>query len=70
VRGIVCEFKSYGALESVLTQGHEERDFELPHCDAVRDGEWLVVTVIVGDESTSVAGRVDEHGEGFRLEFE
>ena len=70
MRGIVCEFKSYSALESVLDRGREERDFELPHCDAVRDGEWLVVTIVVGDESTSVAGRVDEHGEGFRLAFE
>jgi two-component system phosphate regulon response regulator PhoB len=70
VRGIVCEFKSYSALESVLATGQEERDFEMPRCDAVRDGEWLVVTVMVGEESTSVAGRVDEHGEGFRLAFE
>jgi two-component system phosphate regulon response regulator PhoB len=70
VRGIVCEFKSYSALENVLEQGREERDFEMPRCDAVRDGEWLVVTIIVGDESTTVAGRVDEHGDNFRLAFE
>jgi two-component system phosphate regulon response regulator PhoB len=70
VRGIVCEFKSYSALERALEQGREERDFEMPHCDAVRDGEWLVVTIIVGDESTTVAGRVDERGENFRLAFE
>jgi two-component system phosphate regulon response regulator PhoB len=70
VRGIVCEFKSYSALESVLESGREERDFEMPHCDAVRDGEWLVVTVIVGEESTTVAGRVDERGESFHLAFE
>jgi two-component system phosphate regulon response regulator PhoB len=70
VRGIVCEFKSYTALERVLEQGRDERDFDMPHCDAVRDGEWLVVTVVVGDESTSIAGRVDERGDGFRLAFE
>jgi two-component system phosphate regulon response regulator PhoB len=70
LRGIVCEFKSYSALEQVLEQGSEERDLEMPSCEAVRDGEWLVVTVVVGQESTTVAGRVDEHGEGFRLAFE
>jgi two-component system, OmpR family, phosphate regulon response regulator PhoB len=70
VRGIVCEFKSYTALEQVLEQGDDERDLDMPACEAVRDGEWLVVTVIVGEESTTVAGRVDERGEGFRLAFE
>jgi two-component system, OmpR family, phosphate regulon response regulator PhoB len=70
VRGIVCEFKSYTALEQVLKQGDDERDLDMPACEAVRDGEWLVVTVIVGEESTTVAGRVDERGEGFRLAFE
>ena len=48
VRGIVCEFKSYTALEEVLEQGRDERDLDMPECEAVRDGEWLVVTVIVG----------------------
>jgi two-component system phosphate regulon response regulator PhoB len=70
VRGIVCEFKSYTALEQVLEQGKDERDLDMPACEAARDGEWLVVTVIVGEDSTTVAGRVDEHGEGFRLAFE
>jgi len=70
VRGIVCEFNSYSALGQVLEQGRDERDLEMPSCEAVRDGEWLVVTVIVGEDSTTVAGRVDEHGDGFRLAFE
>jgi len=70
VRGIVCEFKSYSSLTQVLEQGREERDLAMPPCEAVRDGEWLVVTVIVGDDSTTVAGRVDEHGESFRIAFE
>ncbi|HTQ07450.1 MAG TPA: response regulator transcription factor [Polyangiaceae bacterium] len=70
MRGIVCEFKSYSALEQVLAHGREERDLDMPHCEAVRDGEWLVVTVVVGEESTTVAGRVDERADGFRLFFE
>ena len=70
VRGIVCEFRSYSALGRVLEQGRDERDLAMPSCEAVRDGEWLVVTVIVGDESTTVAGRVDEHADCFRLAFE
>lgn len=70
MRGIVCEFKSYAALGRVLEHGREERDLDMPYCEAVRDGEWLVVTVMVGEESTTVAGRVDERAEGFRLAFE
>jgi len=70
VRGIVCEFKSYASLEEVLERGSDEHDLEVPCGQAVRDGEWLVVTVIVGDESTTVAGRVDQHAEGCRVAFE
>jgi two-component system phosphate regulon response regulator PhoB len=70
VRGIVCEFNTYAALEHALHKGRDEQDLELPCCEAVRDGEWLVVTIIVGDESTSVAGRVEERGNGLRLTFE
>jgi two-component system phosphate regulon response regulator PhoB len=70
VRGIVCEFKSYAALDDVLSRGNEERDLPVPCGQAVRDGEWLVVSVIVGDESTTVAGRIDQHGDGCRVTFE
>jgi two-component system phosphate regulon response regulator PhoB len=70
VRGIVCEFKSYAALEEVLERGREEHDLEVPCGQSVRDGEWLVVTVIVGDESTTVAGRIDQHTDHCRVEFE
>ena len=70
VRGIVCEFKSYAALEEVLERGSDEHDLAVPCSQAVSDGEWLVVTVIVGDESTTVAGRVDQHAEGCRVAFE
>lgn len=70
VRGIVCEFKSYAALEEVLERGRDEHDLAVPCGQAVRDGEWLVVTVIVGEESTTVAGRVDQHADGCRIAFE
>jgi two-component system phosphate regulon response regulator PhoB len=70
VRGIVCEFKTYAALEQVLERGREEHDLEVPCGQSVRDGEWLVVTVIVGDESTTVAGRVDQHSDSCRVAFE
>jgi two-component system, OmpR family, phosphate regulon response regulator PhoB len=70
LRGIVCEYQDYQALEAALHAGRDEQDLELPCCEAVRDGEWLVVTVTVGDESTSVAGRVEERGSELRLTFE
>ena len=70
MRGIVCEYNSYAALEHALHDSGDEKDLALPCCEAVRDGEWLVVTITVGDESTSVAGRVAERGSGLRLTFE
>jgi len=70
LNGIVCEFASYDALDEALLTGNEEQELPLPCCEAVRDGEWLVVTITVGAESTSVAGRVEERGRGLSLTFQ
>jgi two-component system phosphate regulon response regulator PhoB len=70
VHGIVCEFANYEALHQALIAGNEEQELALPCREAVRDGEWLVVTVSVGAESTSVAGRVEERGGGLCLTFQ
>jgi two-component system phosphate regulon response regulator PhoB len=70
VNGIVCEFASYHALDQALAAGNDEQELSLPCREEVRDGEWLVVTVTVGVESTSVAGRVEERGRGLCLTFQ
>jgi two-component system, OmpR family, phosphate regulon response regulator PhoB len=70
VHGIVCEFASHEALDEALASGNDEQELALPCCEEVRDGEWLVVTVTVGAESTSVAGRVEERGRGLCLTFQ
>ncbi|HVR18772.1 MAG TPA: response regulator transcription factor [Polyangiaceae bacterium] len=70
VNGIVCEFASYEALDTALVAGNDEQELALPCRESVRDGEWLVVTVTVAAESTSVAGRVEERGRGLCLTFQ
>src|SRR6185503_11531152 len=70
VHGIVCEYATYEALDEALVAGNDEQELALPCREAVRDGEWLVVTVTVAAESTSVAGRVEERGRGLCLTFQ
>ena len=70
MNGIVCEFASYESLDEALVVGNDEHELALPCRESVRDGEWLVVTVTVGAESTSVAGRVEERGRGLCLTFQ
>ncbi|HEX6767563.1 MAG TPA: response regulator transcription factor [Polyangiaceae bacterium] len=70
MHGIVCEFASYEALDGALMAGNDEQELALPCRESVRDGEWLVVTVTVGAESTSVAGRVEDRGRGLCLTFQ
>jgi two-component system, OmpR family, phosphate regulon response regulator PhoB len=69
VRGIVCEFPNFAILDKVIAEGKDEQEIDLPCCEAVTDGEWLVVTVTVGTESTAVAGRAEDRGHGLRLTF-
>lgn len=69
MRGIVCEFPSFATLDKAIAEGKQEQEIDLPCCEAVRDGEWLVVTVVVGSESTAIAGRAEDRGHGLRLTF-
>lgn len=69
MRGIVCEFPSFASLDKAIGEGKQEQEIDLPCCEAVSDGEWLVVTVTVGAESTAIAGRAEDRGHGIRLTF-
>ena len=60
-------FDDFEALEQALDA--EDTDLSLEG-EAVKDGQWLLATFFVGDETTSVAGRVIDRGDALRLTFE
>jgi two-component system, OmpR family, phosphate regulon response regulator PhoB len=68
VQGIVYKFESYAALSQALDS--EEPDVKLPVEDGLVDGQWLVATFSIGNDATSVAGRVADRGSELHLTFE
>lgn len=69
MRGILYQFESYEALALLLEAGGDEQELELPCCEGLKDGEWVLGTFTVGEESTAVAACVVDRGEGLRLAF-
>jgi two-component system phosphate regulon response regulator PhoB len=68
VQGIVYKFESFAALSKALDT--EEPDVKLPVEDGLVDGQWLVATFTIGNDATSVAGRVADRGAELHLTFE
>ena len=68
VQGIVYKFESFAALSEALDS--EEPDVKLPVEDGLVDGQWLVATFTIGNDATSVAGRVADRGSELHLTFE
>jgi CheY-like chemotaxis protein len=64
---ISYRFDDFEALGHALDA--EDTDLELSGAE-VMDGQWLLATFLVGEESTSVAGRVIDRGDALRLTFE
>ena len=60
-------FEDFEALGRALDA--EDTDLSLED-ENVKDGQWLLATFCVGDETTSVAGRVVDRGDALRLTFE
>jgi len=60
-------FEDFEALHTALDA--EDTDLAL-HDQGMKDGQWLLATFTVGEESTSVAGRVIDRGDALRLTFE
>lgn len=60
-------FDDFEALEQALDA--EDTDLALDD-GSVKDGQWLLATFFVGEETTSVAGRVVDRGDALRLTFE
>jgi CheY-like chemotaxis protein len=69
VRGILYQFESFEALALQMEAGGDEQELELPCCDGLRDGEWILSTFAVGEESIAVAACVVDRGDGLRLAF-
>lgn len=67
MQNVSYRFDDFEALGQALDA--EDTDLELAIGD-VKDGQWLLATFTVGDESTSVAGRVVDRGDSLRLTFE
>jgi two-component system, OmpR family, phosphate regulon response regulator PhoB len=70
VRGILYQFESFQALSFMLEAGGDEQDIELTNPEGLKDGEWLLATFVVGEDSTAVAGCVVDRGDGLRLAFQ
>jgi two-component system phosphate regulon response regulator PhoB len=70
VRAIGYQFDSFEAMADVLESADGERELVLPPDEELRDGQWLLATFNVGADSTAVAGRVLDCGDGLRLWFE
>ena len=68
VQGIVYKFESFAALSKVLDSA--EPDVKLPLEEGLVDGQWLVATFTIGNDATSVAGRVADRGAELHLTFE
>jgi CheY-like chemotaxis protein len=60
-------FEDFEALGKALDA--EDTDLALQDQN-VKDGQWLLASFCVGEEITSVAGRVLDRGDGLRLTFE
>jgi CheY-like chemotaxis protein len=68
LRGVVCSFANHEELLQLL-QESDGKELPLPHADCYREGEWLVVSVAVEGECTTVPGRVEDPQRG-RVCFE
>jgi two-component system phosphate regulon response regulator PhoB len=69
VRGILIQFESFEALALEMEAGGDEQELELPCCDGLRDGEWVLGTFTVSADATAVAACVVDRGDGLRLAF-
>ncbi len=70
VQGIVYKFESFEALTKALDTEEPDVRLPTPTGDGLVDGQWLVATFSIGNDATSVAGRVADRGTELHLTFE
>ena len=70
MKGIGFPFPSFEALSEHLLAEGDEHELLLPCCMGLKEREWLLATFTVGEEATSVAGRVVDRGDGLHISFE
>lgn len=71
MRCILYTFGSFEELAGLLEEGEEHQDLKMPSAGGeLADGDWVLVTVEIGGESTSVAANVCDLGVERRLAFE
>jgi len=69
VRGIIVQSESFEALALQMEVGGDEQELEAPCPEGLKEGEWVLCTFAVGEDSTAVAACVVDRGDGFRLAF-
>jgi two-component system phosphate regulon response regulator PhoB len=70
VQGIVYKFESFAALSKALATEESDVLLPAPSSEELVDGQWLVATFTIGNDATSVAGRVADRGAELHLTFE
>jgi two-component system phosphate regulon response regulator PhoB len=70
VQGIVYKFESFAALSQALATEESDVLLPAPTTETLVDGQWLVATFTIGNDATSVAGRVADRGSELHLTFE
>jgi two-component system, OmpR family, phosphate regulon response regulator PhoB len=69
VRQVLYPCESFEALSKLLDTSADEQEVSLHGTPSMRDGEWVLVTFSIGEDSIAVAGRTVEHADGLSLAF-
>jgi two-component system phosphate regulon response regulator PhoB len=69
LRGVLFSYETFKDLSLVLEAGGDEQELELPRPEGLKDGEWVLATFAIGEDSTAVACCVVDRGDGLRLAF-
>jgi hypothetical protein len=67
--GTAVPVRGFEVLAAKLEEGGAERELEVPERASVREGEWVLATIAVGGNCTSVAACAVDRGDGIRILF-
>ncbi|HEY3237320.1 MAG TPA: response regulator transcription factor [Polyangiaceae bacterium] len=70
MQAIGYEFESFESLAELLNEASDEHMLALPAGHTPREGQWLLATFAVGDDSTAAAGRVVHRDDRSGIVFE